>query len=359
MRKWLAMLRPNPWLTRRLMMLAILVGVAVGAFCWGRHGAVPEVDAQQTRPPIPITTTGVTNTPNATTDDYSRRAVAYIYDNIPVSRAELGEYLIARFGAERLEFLVNRKIVEMQCKSNGIVITEADIDRQLAEDLKSFGPQMDLKLFKDQVLKRYNKSLYEWREDVIRPKLELSALVKPLVKVTAEDLQNEFEARYGPKVHCRMIVLKEDNPHRNKIWQAASQSEAGYKEQARNQFIPELASREGDLPPIHTHFPEAAIEKAAFELKDGQVSGLIQVKQDHSWVILRRENFVEPDKTKRFEDERMKLSQEVSDRKLQLKIPEYFQELQRRANAKLYLRNEMSQPAISTPTLAPLTPRAN
>ena len=29
MRKWLAMLRPNPWLARRLVMLAILVGVGV------------------------------------------------------------------------------------------------------------------------------------------------------------------------------------------------------------------------------------------------------------------------------------------------------------------------------------------
>ncbi len=47
MRKWLAMLRPNPWLARRVVLLAILVGVAAGAFCWGRHGAVPEVEAQQ------------------------------------------------------------------------------------------------------------------------------------------------------------------------------------------------------------------------------------------------------------------------------------------------------------------------
>jgi hypothetical protein len=355
MRQWLAKVRPNPWLTRRLVMLAIVVGVGVGAFCWGRHGAVSDVDAQQA-PQQNLNLMPVSGTPGANTIDYQRRVVAHIYDNIPVTREELGEYLIARFGAERIEFVINRKIVELACKSKGIFITDADVDRQLVDDIKSFGPHMTKELFVTQVLKRFNKSMYEWREDVIRPKLALAALVKPTIKITDVDLQNEFEARYGPKVHCRMIVLKKDDPRLNKVWQAASASEAAFKAEAKSQFIPELAAREGDIPPIHTHFPDDGIEKSAFSLKDGETSGLIQTKQDGTWVILRRENAVPADATKRFENERMALSQEVFDRKLQLRIPEYFQDLQKHANVKNYLVNNHATPPapsslnVSTPT---------
>ena len=42
--------------------------------------------------------------------------MATIYGNIPITREELGEFLISRFGADRLEFLVNRKIVEKRAR---------------------------------------------------------------------------------------------------------------------------------------------------------------------------------------------------------------------------------------------------
>ena len=62
----------------------------------------------------------------------------------------------------------------------------------------------DMKLtekeFSSQVLKRFNKSVYEWKEDVIRPKLCLERLVKPLIVVTSEDLQKGYEAKYGHRV---------------------------------------------------------------------------------------------------------------------------------------------------------------
>src|SRR5262249_54083795 len=39
------------------------------------------------------------------------QVVAYINGTIGVTREELGEYLIERYGAEKLEFLVNRRII--------------------------------------------------------------------------------------------------------------------------------------------------------------------------------------------------------------------------------------------------------
>src|SRR5262245_8762754 len=52
-----------------------------------------------------------------------RRIVGYIYGNVPVTREELGDFLIARGGHEKLELLVNKKIIEIEAAKRGITVT--------------------------------------------------------------------------------------------------------------------------------------------------------------------------------------------------------------------------------------------
>ena len=119
---WLAKLKANPWLLRKMLMLAIIVGVGVAAFCWGRWQ--------------PATAKG-TNEPAVEAGNYSKRAVAYLYgDSVTVTREELGEYLIARFATnERLEFMLNRKIVQMECEKYGITATDREVEERFQYDL--------------------------------------------------------------------------------------------------------------------------------------------------------------------------------------------------------------------------------
>src|SRR5471032_481584 len=101
----------------------------------------------------------------------------------------------------------------MQCQAKNVYVTDAEVDMQFREELKGFGPNMTAQDFTNQVLKRFNKSLFEWKEDVIRPKLLLARLCQPMVEVTQQDLLNAIEARYGPKVQCRMIAFAKDDRH--------------------------------------------------------------------------------------------------------------------------------------------------
>jgi hypothetical protein len=300
--------------------------------------------------------------PGASPTDYQRRVVAYIYGNIPVSREELGEYLIARFGPERVEFLINRKIVEMACKAKGIEISDAQIEAQLKQDIASFGPTMTEKQFVDQVLKRFNKTLYEWKEDVIRPKLAMGALVRPTVEVTLEDIQKEFEARYGPKVQCRMIVLAKETPKQvqTQVREAAVKSEEGFLSEARKQFIPDLAARAGEIQPIFHHFPDPRIEKEAFSLKPGEVSSLMGMP-DGTTILLRCEKHVPADDSKRLEAERLPLSKELFEGKVAAKIPLVFQEMRQQAQVRVMLENpnQLVPPALSGAPKQLLPPKAN
>jgi hypothetical protein len=357
MRKWLETLRSNPAMTRRLLMVAVLMGVGAGAFCWGRHAASTQIAVE----PGSGDTSGVQplSVSDSVLTDYQRRPVAYIYDNIPISREELGEYLIARFGTERVGFLVNRKIVELACKSKHIVITDAEVNAQLKQDIESFGKHMTEDLFVNQVLKRFQKTLYEWKEDVIRPKLAMAALVKPRIVVTPADVQDEFEAKYGPRVDCRMIVLQKGCPQVTQIRERIAKSDEAFMEEARKQFIPELATNGGKIPPIHKHFPDAGLEREAFSLKVGEVSSAITV-QDGSIVLLRCDSHIPADATKRMEDERAKLILDIEVRKLALGIPQLFEAMSKEARPRIILQGTSSS---ATPVLSgdprPMAPVAN
>jgi hypothetical protein len=353
--KWFARLRPTTVVLRKVSLGVALLGVAAGAFCWGRWGGAPTADAQ-VPPAAAAAPNAVTATPGAKPGDYAARVVAYLYDNkVAVTREELGEYLIARFGAERLDFVVNRKIVEMECAAKGITVDDSEVRVQLDNDLRAFG-NISEKDFVSSILRRYNKTLFEWKEDVIRPKLMIAKLVRPTIKVSEDELHKAFQARYGPKVQVRLLVMQKDNPRMFDIWSRASKGRAEFLAEAKGQFLPALAAREGEVPPIHKNFGDERLEQTAFSLKEGEISPLIDLK-DGTHVAMFCEKHLPADVSKRFEDERMKLWQETTELKLAQRIPEVVQEMRQRANPQLLLTAQ--SPAASSLPLTPITPVPN
>ncbi len=339
MKALVAKLRPGTWVGKKVFMAVSVAGIAAAAFFWGRHGAGGRATAQA---PAQHQYTQAPQAMPAAATDYQRRVVAFLYGNIPVTREELGEYLIARYGAERVEFLVNSRIIQMACRDRNIQVTDAEVDAQLREDLKGFG-NISEKDFVNGILKRYHKTLYEWREDVIRPKLALQRFCKDRVQVTEDDILKAFDAKFGEKIHCRMIVLPKEwaGTHRaTDIWTKVSKNDEEFNKAARSQFIPDLAAKGGEIPPIHKHFGDPKVEKAAFELKTpGEVTPLMTMP-DGNQIILKLVKRQPPDTTRKLNDVRLDLHKEMFEVKLAQEIPKVFQDLRTRANPTILLKKE-------------------
>ncbi len=335
-------MRPSKWVWQRMLMAGVVAGVAALAFCWGRHGALSSATAQgpgrAAGEPLPALAP-VTNS------DYARRVVAFIHGTIPITREDLGEYLIARFGAERVEFLVNRRIIEYACQAARITVTDEEVEKQINDDLKSFGPMITRNDFVNNILKRYHKTLYEWKEDVIRPKLALMKFCKDKVVVTEQDLQEAFEAQYGDKVECRMIVMPKEMPgdQRTALWTKVSKSDQDFDVEAKKQFIPQLASQGGKVPAIHKHFGDDTVEKAAFALHNpGDVTSLLEL-QDKTWIILKMVQRIPANTVVKFNDERAALHRAVYEVKLSQEIPKVFATLRAQARPNILLRHELTR----------------
>src|SRR5262249_30646319 len=119
------------------------------------------------------------------------QVVATFNGDIRVTREELGEYLIARYGPEHLELLVNHRIIDRACQERGVGVTDAEVEEALKKDLQVMN--VDREHFVKDLLSKYKKNLYEWKEDVIRPRLLLTKLCRDRVRATDEDIQQAFE----------------------------------------------------------------------------------------------------------------------------------------------------------------------
>ncbi len=346
MRKCIDLMKANPWLTKRLAVLVMVVVVGAGSFWFGRRQS------------------GVHVTAGGSGDkdgDANTRAVAYVYNNIPVTRAEFGDYLINRLGVERLEFMINRKIVEMECTKHNIVATDMEVQARFLKDVESFsGPtKLTPVEFVNNVLRKFGKTEYEWREDVIRPKILMEKLVQSSVKITENDLREGFEARFGPKAECRMIVIdKGQRQFGLKVWENARKGQADFLVEATKQFIPSLASVAGKVPPIHKHFGDQQLEDAAFALKAGEISPLLEMK-DGTYVILLCEKQLPANAAERFVDHREKLIKEMHELRVAQRIPEAFAKLRQDANPRPILANQVQHASYQGPPTMPVSQARN
>jgi len=323
---------------RKLALGVGIAGMAGLAFCWGRLGA-QTMAAAPAEAPKPGDMTPEAPLAPESGSDYSRRVVAYIHKNIPITREDLGEFLIARYGMDKVEALVNRRIVDMACQARGIQITDAEVNASLAEDLQ--GLHLSLSDFEKKLLKPRNTSLYQWKEDVIRPKLALTQFCRDRVKVTEEDIQKAFENRYGPKVKCRMILIPrgidgQSDRHRFDIWGKVSRDDKEFDHQARTQPIQALAASGGEISPVCRHCGDERIEKEAFSLNPGEVGKLIETPDGD--VILKCVARIPPEKGRTIEKERAALQKDIFDRKIMEEIPKVLKELRAKAEPQFFFK---------------------
>ncbi|MCS6851107.1 MAG: peptidylprolyl isomerase [Gemmataceae bacterium] len=254
-----------------------------------------------------------------------------------MTREVLGEYLIARYGAAKLPLLVNHRIIDLACQQAGIEVTNAEIEAALAEDLGRLS--VNQKDFVEKILRQYNKTLFEWKEDVIRPRLQLGKLCRQQVRVEEEDLKKAFEAHYGEKVECRIIMWPR---HEEKIalkeYEALRDSEEAFEHKATHQASGQLSATGGRIAPFGRHTTgNEELEKEAFRLQPGELSRLIGTPE--GFVVLKLVRRIPADDKVKLADVRSKLEAEIIEKKVQMKIRDVFNELSAKANPKLFLKD--------------------
>jgi parvulin-like peptidyl-prolyl isomerase len=325
--------------------IAILGGCLVliaGAGYWIRSSMLPRADAQTPIPAAkPAGGTGVSPVlSDQPPSDYPRRVVAYLYDNEPVTREQFGEYLIERH-TDKLELLINKRIIDDACRQYNIEVSGGEIESALAEQLQ--GIAVDQNTFVNTILARYHKNINEWKEDVIRSRLLLSKLCRSRVHVSDEELQKAFEAAYGEKVECQIILwpkTKEGKEQALAEYASIRNNDEAFDRMAKAQTVkPQLAATAGKVRPFGRYvMGDDNFDRIVFRLKPNEVSEVFETIDGP--VVVKCLRHIPADTTIRLESVRDKLTKEVEERKIGGEMQTAFDTLKRQANPQKYLRKK-------------------
>lgn len=332
----------------------VLAGAVTGTVYWQRSGPLAPAVAAPAPPQAAGQAPATPPAPTAPSES-SQWVVAYIHGNVAVTREMLGEYLIARMGADRLENFVNQQIIEHECRKQGVGVSAAEVESAFREDLQRL--RLTRKEFVSRVLAQRRKTLNEYVEDTIRPHLLMTRLCQGRVQVTEDDVRKAYEARYGEKVDCQIIFWSTDKDHKSKedvqaIHARIRDDAEAFDRMARDQEIPNLAATAGKITPFGRYTTDDPnLEDTAFRLKPGEVSPLIKGKEG-GWLVVKCHGRVPPPKdVEPVENLKAALEKEVFEKKLQEEMKKAFPEMQKRARPELLLKKGQESPHLLAPEI--------
>lgn len=259
-----------------------------------------------------------------------------------ITREQLANECVARKGKEILETLINRQLIDQALKARKLEVTGIEIDQEINDVAQRFGISRDAWL--RTLDSERGITPYQYARDIVYPALAMRKLCAGRVQVTPEDLKGAFEAQYGAKLRCRLIMVDKLSKAQA-IWEDLRKNPGGFEKIAQEQSM-DLSTRSlGGLlaEPITRHAHPKNVSDAAFaqlldgdpddkdpthKPKDGDFTGPIQVAES-TWVILRREGVLPatPNVSLENEEIRAKTHEIVYEVKLKEMMGLVFQEL--------------------------------
>jgi parvulin-like peptidyl-prolyl isomerase len=269
---------------------------------------------------------------------------------------------VDRHGAEVLEILITRALLGQALERASQQVAQADIDTEIARaaDLMGFRKpdgSIDTAGWLERVTREQKVPMRHYIEDIVQPTVALKKLVGK-VAVTQEDLDKAYAATFGPRARCRVIVL--DNQRRaQEVWQLARQN-------ATADAIGELAEKysvdptsrtlRGEVPPIQRHGGQPALEREAFALQPGELSGVVQIAD--RFIVLFCEGYTQPAAVN-LAEVRDELYDDIFEKKQRIEMARAFSHLREAATIDNFLAGTSQSPPAASAARAGTLPKTS
>ena len=225
--------------------------------------------------------------------------VAAIVNRQSILMQRFDDACLKRHGVQILEGEINRKLIEIALVKAKLQVTQADIDAEIRRAADYYGyinqdGSPNIEAWMKTVLTEDNITFEMYVHDAIWPTVALKKLIEGKVQVTDEDLKKGFESNYGPRAEVLAVVLSSQRTAQE-VWNLARNNPSEqFFGQLANQYSVEPSSKSnfGKVPPLRKFGGQPNLEKAAFDLAPGDISGIIEV--NGQYVILKSQGMTTP-----------------------------------------------------------------
>ena len=288
--------------------------------------------------------------------------VAALVNGQPIAIDQVRDECLERHGNDVLEILVTRTILQQALEREKRQVSQAEVDAEITTAAERLGfrkpdGSADTAAWIERVTREQKLPVRHYVEDIVQPTVALKKLVGQ-VAVTQEDLDKAFAATFGPRARCRVIIL--DNQRRaQEVWQLARQSPTVERlGELAEQYSVDPASRalRGEVPPIQRHGGQPALEREAFSLKPGELSGVLQVAD--RFIVLFCEGFTAPAEVK-FAEVRDELYDDIFEKKQRIEMARFFSHLREGATIDNFLAGTSQSPKPGGPARTSTVPKTS
>jgi parvulin-like peptidyl-prolyl isomerase len=276
---------------------------------------------------------------------------------------ELAEECVLRYGEQVLDVEISHLLLNQALSKVNLAVTEQDLNAEIGHAAQLSGVvnpqgQPDIEKWLRMATEEQGISKDQYLRDSVWPSAALKKLAGGAIEVTKEDLQKGFEANYSERVRCRAIVLSSMR-RAQEVWAKARENTSmDYFGDLAGEYSIEPTSKSlrGEVPPIRRFGGQPQLEDVAFELKPGELSGIIQMGE--RFVILKCEGRTEPVEVNPQEVQEI-LYQDIYEKKLRMAMNEKFEAIRSQARIDNYLAGTSQAPERVKPATAADTPRVD
>jgi parvulin-like peptidyl-prolyl isomerase len=289
--------------------------------------------------------------------------VAAIVNNQKVMIAQVAAECVKRHGSTVLEGEINRKLLTQALAKAKKTVTQEDLDAEVNRAAVAYGfvradGKGDTTAWIESVLAEGVATQEIYYRDSVWPSVALAKLVEGTVSVTEDDLREGYESNYGPRVEVLAIVLS-DQRTAQKIWDMArnNPTDEFFGSLAEQYSIePVSQSNFGKVPPLRKFGGQPALEKEAFSLKPGELSGIVATGD--KFIVMRCQGFTEP-VVADFGAVREELMLMITEKKNRLAMAQLFDKLKQNAQVDNFFEvaKRSNKVASAKPAAAPAAKR--
>ena len=283
--------------------------------------------------------------------------LAAIINNRQITMRELAEECIERHGVDVLDGTINRHLLQQSLHAKNFTITQQDIDAEIARAAIAMGKttaggKADVAAWIEVVTHEQHITYDLYVRDAVWPSVTLKKLCGD-IKVTNDDMHRGFEANYGQRVKCRVIVLNNLRNARSVFLGSArvllKHPDHGgdfFGQLAEQYSIDPSRSVQGRVPPIQKWGGLKELEDQAFSLDPGKMSGIVQVNDNY--VILFCEGYT-PSMKVTLNDPtiRRELYDDIHEKNSAIAMAEAFTHLKDAAQIDNYLAQPTQSPKLA------------
>ncbi len=252
--------------------------------------------------------------------------VVAVVNGQTISRDQLGDACLRRYGVLVLDNLLNKHLILQACAAKGINVTQGDVNDEINRVSQKFG--LTTTLFLQALQEERDITPEQYASEIVWPMLALRALAADKIQVSPEEIQQVIQSEYGPKVQVRMIALTAADKAQQLYTLAIANPEQFRRLAKEHSDDAVSASVEGLLPPIRRYSGDDQLESIAFQLKPNEISPVFQIGEMHVMLQCVRHFDATPPNPQSLPSIGQRIHDQLRDQRLGAAADEIFATLQ-------------------------------